>query len=73
MRTTKTNVRQRRFTLFLVFLAACAVTHAEAANLILNGDFSAGNTGFSTGYSLGLSETEGTYGVFTSGDNTGFF
>ncbi len=66
------NIRQD-----IVLIAVCFivvfVSNLHASNLILNGDFSAGNTGFSTGYSLGLSHTSGTYGIFTAGVNTGFF
>jgi hypothetical protein len=46
---------------------------SAAANLVTNGDFEAGNTGFITDYLLPLGSGQGYYGVYDSGENTGFF
>src|SRR5262249_42549342 len=58
-----------------VLIAAMAIAFPgvhralAAANLVLNGDFSSGNSGFVSGYtfiSSGRSTTPGTYGIRTS-------
>ncbi len=66
-----------------LILSVAVASSAQAANLISNGDFEAGNTGFTTSYTLGgaTNVTEGEYQIlnnpfpwnpaFTSiGDNT---
>ncbi|WP_235902800.1 PEPxxWA-CTERM sorting domain-containing protein [Sandarakinorhabdus oryzae] len=54
-----------RIGLALAVAAATAAVPATAANLITNGDFEAGNTGFTSGYaySPGGNSTEGQYTV----------
>ena len=56
--------------LLALYISACASSVAHAQNLITNGDFTAGNTGFSSGYSfvttnIAVSE----YGVVTDPKN----
>jgi hypothetical protein len=62
--------RVRRFMQFVTFLGllACGSKHGMAVNIVLNGDFSAGNTGFTNGYvyvppAPGSINTEGEYTV----------
>jgi hypothetical protein len=50
-------------TLFAAVLAAAAGT---AQNLVINGDFENGNTGFTTGYAMGNVNGPGTYTIGTN-------
>ena len=62
-----------RFVQSLAFLITLilAQASAHAANLIANGNFSAGNTGFTSGYSYSATSVfnDGTYGVDTNPHN----
>ena len=61
-----------RWTLFsgigaLVLLAmALAVGAQTSQNLVINGDFENGNTGFNTGYSIGDVANPGGYAIGTN-------
>ncbi len=51
---------------FWVFAAALMPRTANAQNLVVNGDFEKGNTGFTTQYSFGNVSNPGTYNIGTS-------
>jgi hypothetical protein len=60
----------KKLTLLLVISSACAI-HSASANLIANGNFSSGNTGFTSDYSYVSPNTaEGQYYVLSGNANT---
>lgn len=65
----KTNRGLKLFTAFcaLGLVAAAPLAQSAAAqNLVVNGDFESGNTGFTTGYAFGDVSGPGTYNIGTS-------
>ncbi len=48
------------------FFAAAFLTHGAAQNLVINGNFENGNSGFTTQYSFGNVSNPGTYDIGTS-------
>ena len=60
-----------RIAIVLVFAFAIFASRLTEAGLVLNGDFEAGNTGFTSGYaySPGFNNTEGQYTVRTDPQN----
>jgi hypothetical protein len=63
--------------IFTTAITALFAITAQAQNLLQNGDFSAGNTGFTTGYAFipsGISTTPGTFGIRSSSQdfNSGY-
>ena len=60
-----------RTALFLLAMSAAASASALPINLVANGDFSSGNTGFSTAYNFAPNDNDGispgNYSIETSG------
>lgn len=50
-------------------MAFSSVSAAQATNLVYNGDFEAGQTGFSSDYTYGNVHLGGTYGSYTIGSS----
>jgi hypothetical protein len=58
-------------TLWMAFAIVCAsvLSNQAMANLIVNGDFSSGNLGFSTGYTFSTTDSQTVDGFYTVSSN----